>query len=81
MIECETKLKTWGNSIGIVIPKDKMNKEHLKANQIVRVIITPIKILRVKDIFGKLKSLKKPTEQIMKEIDRELDSKIFEYEN
>lgn len=81
MIECETKLKVWGNSVGIVIPKDKVNEEHLKANQKVRVIITPIKILRVKDIFGTLKNWKKPTKQIMKEIDKELDSKIFKDEN
>lgn len=34
-------------------------------------------ILKVKDIFGKLKEIKKPTEQIMEELDSELDSKFF----
>ena len=36
------------------------------------------KPLKVKDIFGKLKSNpKKSTKEIMKEIDEELDSKLF----
>jgi len=37
------------------------------------------KPLKVKDIFGKLKSKKsgKSTEELMKEIDEEIDSKFF----
>ena len=79
MIECETKLKTWGNSIGIVIPKEKIEKEHLKIDQKVRVIISPTKMLKVKDIFGNLKNWKKPTNQIMADVDKELDSKLFKH--
>ena len=77
MIEYETRLKAWGNSVGIVIPKDKIEREHLKKNQMVRVIISPAKTVRVQDIFGKLKNWKKPTGQIMKEVDKALDSKLF----
>jgi len=77
MIERETKLKKWGNSIGIVIPKEEIEKENLKINQKVRVIINPISPIRVKDIFGKFKKIKKPTKKIMKEIDRELESKFL----
>ena len=76
MIEHETRLKAWGNSIGVVIPKEEIKKEGLHVDQKVRVIITPVKTLKVKDIFGKLK-LDKSTEQIMKEIDEDLDSKFF----
>jgi len=36
-----------------------------------------MKKIKVKDIFGKLKNWKKPTKQIMKETDKELDSKII----
>ena len=32
---------------------------------------------KIKDIFGKLKSWKKPAEEMMKEIDKELDSKFI----
>lgn len=76
MIERETTLRAWGNSIGLVIPKEDVKKENLHPDQKVKVIITPIKSVKVKDIFGKLK-LKKSTEQIMKDTDKELDSKFF----
>ncbi len=77
MIEYETRLKAWGNSVGIVIPKDKIEREHLKKNQMVKVVISPAKMVRVQDIFGKLKNWKKPTGQIMREVNKELDSKFF----
>ena len=77
MIECETKLKTWGNSIGIVIPKGKIKEEHLKANQNVRVFISSTKVTKVRDIFGLLKNWKRPTDDIMKEVDNELNSRFF----
>ena len=35
------------------------------------------KMLKVKDIFGKIK-FKKNTEELMQEVDEELDSKFFE---
>ena len=76
MIERETKLRAWGNSIGLVIPKEDVIKENLRPDQKVKVIITPIKTVKVKDIFGKLK-FKRNTEEIMKEVDKELDSKFF----
>ena len=76
MIERETTLRAWGNSIRLVIPKEDVKKENLHPDQKVKVIITPIKSVKVKDIFGKLK-LKKSTEQIMKDTDKELDSKFF----
>ena len=76
MIEHETRLKAWGNSIGIVIPKEDIKKEGLHLDQKVRIVITPVKTLRVKDIFGKLK-LKKSAKELLKEVDEELDSKFF----
>ena len=76
MIECETKLKKWGNSIGFIIPKQEVEKENLHPDQIVKAIIKPKEVVKVKDIFGRLK-FKKSTEQIMKEIRNELDSKFF----
>jgi len=76
MIEHETKLKAWGNSIGVVIPKEDIKKEGLHVDQKVKVIITPVKTLKVKDIFGKLK-LGINTKDLLKEVDEELDSKFF----
>ncbi len=74
MIECETTIKKWGNSVGLVIPKEDAESAHLKPNQKVRVMITPIKQLKVGEIFGQMKGWKKPTKTIMEEVDRDLDS-------
>jgi len=79
MIEYNARLKSWGNSLGIIVPKEKSEGEHLKINQEVKVVITPKKMLRVKDIFGKLKNWKRSTEDIMKDVDRELDSKFLKH--
>ena len=76
MIEHETRLKAWGNSIGIVIPKEDIKKEGLHVDQKVKVVIIPVKTLKVKDIFGKLK-LKINTKEFLKKVDEELDSKFF----
>jgi len=76
MIEYETRLKKWGNSVGIVIPKEKVKKEKLRERQAVRVIVSPVKPVKVKDIFGKLKKWKKSTKILTKEADRKLDIKF-----
>ncbi len=76
MIEYETKLRKWGNSIGLIIPKEDAKREGLRDDESVRAVIIPKKSLKVKDIFGKLK-LKRSTEEIMRETDKELDSKFI----
>ncbi len=50
MLEYITKLKAWGNSLGVVVPKEQAEKEKLKTEQEIKVIITPKKVLKVKDI-------------------------------
>lgn len=77
MVEYETKIKHWGNSFGIVVPKEQLQKDKIKENQMVRVIIKPVKKLKARDIFGKLKQWKRPTEGIIKTMDKELDSKFL----
>jgi len=76
MIEVETQTRRWGNSLGIILPKDIAKKEGLKEKDKIIIIIRKPKAVKVKDIFGKLK-MKKPTAQIMKEVDKELDSKFL----
>ena len=77
MVEYETKIKQWGNSFGIVVPKDKLKQDKIKENQMVKVLIKPIKRLKVRDIFGKLKNWKKPTEEILRTVDKNLESKFL----
>ena len=76
MLQYKARLRNWGNSLGVVVPKEEAIKQKLQPDQEVNVMITPSKTLKVKDIYGKLK-FKKSTDQIMKEIDEDLDSKFF----
>lgn len=48
-----TVLRRWGNSYGIVIPKDIALKEGIKENDEVEVIIK--RTVNLKDLFGKYK--------------------------
>ncbi len=76
MFECEARVKAWGNSMGIVLPKKKIVEENISANQTVRVIVSYDKKLTVGDIFGK-KKWKRPTSEIKAMLKNELDSKFF----
>ncbi len=70
MIELKTKAKKWGNSVGILLPKDL----GIKPNQEVNIHLEPTKrFSTIKDIFGKLQ-FKRSVKALMKEIDEELDA-------
>ncbi len=49
----EVVLKRWGNSMGVVLPKEMVKREELKENQ--RLLIEVIKEADLTDIFGTLK--------------------------
>jgi len=73
MLEIETVVKEWGNSIGIVIPKEKALHEELKANDRVTILLTKESdSLKVKDIFGSVR-WKTPIKRMMDEIDKEFE--------
>lgn len=57
MLEFETKIKKWGNSLGIVIPKEKFNGETLKENDSL-IIFAMKKNDAAKKTFGILKDWK-----------------------
>ncbi len=73
-----TKIKKWGNSLGIILPKEIINKEKLKEGSNLRVTIQsekPMTVGKLMDLSRKIglpKKLKKSTEQLMKEVDFEL---------
>ncbi len=70
MKEIITTTKRWGNSVGLIIPKEL----GIHSGQEVILHIEPTKkVTTVKELFGKLK-FKTPTQKLMKEIDEELDS-------
>ncbi|MBU0894409.1 MAG: hypothetical protein KKF48_04985 [Nanoarchaeota archaeon] len=71
-----TKVKKWGNSFGIILPRKIFNKE-VREGLEVNVIIQPKNRMTVGDLLNfskknKLPKLKKSTQQIMDEIDKEL---------
>jgi len=70
MMEVEAKVRKWGRSFGVVIPKDKIMKEGIKENDTINLLIGK-KSNVLRETFGTMK-FKKSTEEMMKETDREL---------
>jgi antitoxin component of MazEF toxin-antitoxin module len=68
----DIKVKKWGNSFGIVIPKDIVEKQKIKEGVIIRVNIQVKNKTKVKDIFGIMKGKLGDTEKLMKEVDKDL---------
>lgn len=75
MEEIVTKIKRWGNSYGVLLPRSIVTGD-LKEDSEVRVILRAHKKLTVRDLFEFAKKYpiktKKTTEEIMKEMDYEL---------
>ena len=68
------KTRKWGNSLGIIIPKDEVESLNLKEDQTVIVEITK-KENPLKELFGSAK-FKKPTKELLQEL-REKESKYI----
>ena len=72
-MEIETKTRQWGSSLGVIIPKEIVQEEGLKENQIIRILAVGTKEkTKVKDIFGKLK-FKKPVQVLLDETDKDFE--------
>ncbi len=69
MISVQSQLRNWGRSIGAVIPKEAVVKEHLKEGDKVELIIIK-RSNALKETFGTIK-LKRTTDAILKEGDKE----------
>lgn len=79
MIKAETKLKAWGNSVGVILPKDALREENLSVNDEVEVVVRKKSNL-LREAFGMLKGVKgksgKTTAVLLREVDRELESRF-----
>ncbi|MBI2653993.1 AbrB/MazE/SpoVT family DNA-binding domain-containing protein [Candidatus Woesearchaeota archaeon] len=69
MLEVEAKVRKWGRSFGVVIPKEKIREEGIKENEIIKLLIAK-KTNVLKETFGTLK-FKRTTQEILDESDRE----------
>ena len=64
--------KQWGNSIGITIPREVIEKEKISPKRRVKFLVVGTKMDNLKKAFGSLK-LKKETQKVMDEIDAGYD--------
>ena len=71
MIRCHTR--KWGNSLGIIIPKDAVEKYGLHPHEDITIEVTS-KTNVLKELFGSGKS-GKSTEDILRRARKELKSK------
>jgi len=73
MILVETEAKRWGNSLGVVIPKDVVENENIKESEKIKFLIIRDGRKVLKETFGLAKGkLKKPIQQIKDELRAEL---------
>ncbi len=73
MEQFNAKPKKWGSSLGVVIPSEIVQQAHIKPEQEITIFLMPaVPNPLIKKMFGTLK-LKKPTQQVMKEIDEGYD--------
>ena len=64
--------KQWGNSVGITIPREVLERENISAKKKTRFIAIGSEMNQLKRAFGSLK-LKKPTQKAMDDIDAGYD--------
>ena len=69
MMEVEAKVRKWGRSFGVVIPKEKIKEEGIEENETIRLLIGK-KTNVLKETFGTLK-LKRTTQERLDESDKE----------
>lgn len=64
--------KQWGNSIGITIPREVIEKEKISLKRRVKFLVVGTEMNNLRKAFGSLK-LKKETRRVMDEIDAGYD--------
>jgi len=72
MIEIESHVKKWGNSLGVIIPKEIAARIKLKPELRIKFIVIASHSTRVVDVFGQFR-FKKSTARILKDADKSLD--------
>lgn len=65
----KTKLKSWGSSLGVVVPRTVVQEEHLQEGN--EVLIDIRRLDSLQDIFGSLKEWKIDTQKMKDELREE----------
>ena len=72
MVNTNVITRKWGNSIGVILPKDIVEKEHIKENMRINILISK-KSNVLNETFGMLKGkVKKSSQQMKDELKKEL---------
>lgn len=71
-MEIEVVARRWGNSLGITLPKEAVEKEKIRENEKFFIDIRREKKAKLKDFFGLLKGWKIDTQKL-KDTGREED--------
>lgn len=71
MIEIKTKLRKWGNSLGVVVPRNIIEKEKTKVGDDVTILFKKNDNNLLRDVFGTHR-FSKNTDELLKEVDEEL---------
>lgn len=69
-VHIKAKAKQWGNSLGIVIPKQQATMLNLKPGEEINLVAVKIKN-PLKELFGTVK-FDRPTEELIKETRKEM---------
>ena len=70
MIEVEAKVKKWGHSLGIVLPRDLTKEEKVEAGDKIKIIVMKEQN-DLSDIFGILKNSKIDSQKVKDRLRRE----------
>ena len=66
MIQAEAEVRKWGNSLGVIIPKETIEKEHIKEKEKIKfLIVRDSNVLR--ETFGMVKGKWKKSAQNIKD--------------
>ncbi|MBS3075663.1 AbrB/MazE/SpoVT family DNA-binding domain-containing protein [Candidatus Pacearchaeota archaeon] len=72
MVKTEVITRKWGNSIGVILPKEIIEKENIKENMRIDILISKNSNV-LNETFGMLKGkLKKSSQQMKEELKEEL---------
>lgn len=72
MVNTDVITRRWGNSIGVILPKEIIEKEHIRENQKINILISK-KTNVLNETFGMLKrKLKKSSQEMKDELREEL---------
>lgn len=77
MESANVKIRKWGNSFGVVLPIELIQKQNLNEGSEIQILIQSEKKHSRANLFGILnKRLKRPTQEVLDEIDEDWDSKF-----